>query len=132
MHHRGLVTKAVQAIRALQLELRYSKDEILSLYLTLAPMGGNLEGVRAASLAYFGKEPAALDLAESALLVALPQSPARVRPDRHARNALLARNHVLDRMVEEHRLGAKSGDGFYRDQSEWVAAADRINRQFQR
>jgi len=106
LQHRGLVTKAVQAIRALQLELRYSKDEILSLYLTLAPMGGNLEGVRAASLAYFGKEPAALDLAESALLVALPQSPARVRPDRHARNALRARNHVLDRMVEEGVIAA--------------------------
>ena len=106
LQHRGLVTKAVQAIRALQLEARYSKDEILSLYLTLAPMGGNLEGVRAASLSYFGKEPASLDLAQSALLVALPQSPARVRPDRHAANALKARNHVLDRMVEEGVIAA--------------------------
>ena len=101
LQHRGVLTKAVQAIRALQLEERYSKDEILSLYLTLAPMGGNLEGVRAASLSYFGKEPASLDLAESALLVALPQSPVRARPDRHAEAALKARNHVLDRMVEE-------------------------------
>jgi penicillin-binding protein 1C len=111
LQHRGLVTKAVQAIRALQLEARYSKDEILSLYLTLAPMGGNLEGVRAASLAYFGKEPASLDLAQSALLVALPQSPARVRPDRHAANALKARNHVLDRMVEEGVIAAADAAG---------------------
>jgi penicillin-binding protein 1C len=92
--------KVIQILRALQLEARYSKDEILALYLTLAPMGGNLEGVRAASLSYFGKESAALDLAESALLVALPQSPARQRPDRHARAALAGRDKVLRRMVD--------------------------------
>ena len=106
LQHRGVFTKAVQVIRALQLEERYSKDEILSLYLTLAPMGGNLEGVRAASLSYFGKEPASLDLAESALLVALPQSPVRARPDRHAQGALAARNHVLDRMVQDGVIAA--------------------------
>ena len=54
---RGLLTKAIQSARALQLEWRYSKREVLAIYLTLAPMGGNLEGVRAASFAYFGKEP---------------------------------------------------------------------------
>src|SRR5690606_2394806 len=70
MQRRGLGAKALQAVRALQLELRYSKEELLGLYLTLAPMGGNLEGVRAASLSYFGKEPASLTLAQSALLVA--------------------------------------------------------------
>ncbi len=100
-HGHGVVGKLLQIVRAAQLEERYSKDEILSLYLTLAPMGGNLEGVRAASLSYFGKEPASLDLAESALLVALPQSPVRQRPDRHAARALQGRDHVLDRMVEE-------------------------------
>ena len=56
---RGVVTKLIQMVRAVQLEERYSKEEILSLYLTLAPFGGNLEGVRAASLSYFGKEPSA-------------------------------------------------------------------------
>ncbi len=56
---RGIGTKLFQMIRAVQLEERYSKDEILSLYLTLAPFGGNLEGVRAASLVLFrqGAEP---------------------------------------------------------------------------
>ena len=53
-----------------------------TLYLTLAPYGGNIEGIRAASLAYFGKEPARLTTAEAALLVALPQSPEARRPDR--------------------------------------------------
>ena len=57
---------------------------MLALYLTLAPYGGNLEGIRAASLAYFGKEPKKLSLAEAALLVALPQSPELRRPDRSA------------------------------------------------
>jgi penicillin-binding protein 1C len=98
---RGVGTKLFQMVRALQLEERYSKDEILSIYLTLAPFGSNLEGVRAASLAYFGKPPSALDLSEAALLVALPQSPARDRPDRHGIAAAKGRDKVLARMVDE-------------------------------
>jgi penicillin-binding protein 1C len=86
-------------IRALQLEERYSKDEILSMYLTLAPFGGNLEGVRAASLSYFGKPASEIDLSEAALLVALPQSPVKQRPDRHAIRAAKGRDKVLARMV---------------------------------
>nr|WP_324288950.1 transglycosylase domain-containing protein [Hoeflea ulvae] len=54
---RSLQAKLRQMVRALQIERRMSKDEILALYLTLAPYGGNLEGVRAASLAWFGREP---------------------------------------------------------------------------
>ena len=98
---RGVLSKLLQMVRAVQLEERYSKDEILSIYLTLAPFGGNLEGVRAASLAYFGKEPGALDLSQAALLVALPQSPARKRPDRHALAAKAGRDKVLARMMGE-------------------------------
>jgi penicillin-binding protein 1C len=100
-HAHGVGTKLFQMLRALQLEERYSKDEILSLYLTLAPFGGNLEGVRAASLSYFGKDPSRLDLSEAALLVALPQSPAKQRPDRHAIRAAKGRDKVLARMVQE-------------------------------
>ncbi len=103
---RGLGTKLFQMARALQLEERYSKDEILSIYLTLAPFGGNVEGVRAASLAWFGKSPRALDLSEAAMLVALPQSPAKQRPDRHAIAAKRGRDKVLARMVAEGVLGA--------------------------
>jgi penicillin-binding protein 1C len=98
---RGLGTKFFQMIRAFQLEERYSKDEILSFYLTLAPFGGNLEGVRAASLSYFGKPASQIDLAQAALLVALPQSPVKQRPDRHAIAALKGRDKVLTRMVSE-------------------------------
>lgn len=79
---RTLSAKLRQIVRAFEIERHMSKDEVLGLYLTLAPYGGNLEGVRAASLAYFGKEPKKLSLAEAALLVALPQSPELRRPDR--------------------------------------------------
>jgi penicillin-binding protein 1C len=95
---RGIGAKLRQIARATQLEARYDKNEILALYLTLAPFGGNLEGVRAASLAYFGKEPGRLSLDEAALLVALPQSPERLRPDRHPEAAARGREKVLNRL----------------------------------
>ncbi len=94
---RSFSAKLRQVTRALELEHALTKDEILSLYLTLAPYGGNLEGIRAASLSYFGKEPRKLSLAESALLVALPQSPELRRPDRFPEAARAARDRVLDR-----------------------------------
>jgi penicillin-binding protein 1C len=88
-------------VRALEIERQLTKEQILDLYLALAPFGGNLEGVRAASIGYFGKEPKRLSLAESALLVALPQSPETRRLDRHPDVARSARDRVLDRMVED-------------------------------
>ncbi len=103
---RSVVAKLRQFVRALQLEHQFSKAEILDLYLALAPFGGNLEGVRAAAIAYFGKEPRRLSLAESALLVALPQSPETRRLDRHPDAARAARDRVLDRMVAEGRIAA--------------------------
>ena len=96
---RTFIAKLRQLVRAIELERRLSKDEILALYLSLAPYGGNLEGIRAASLAYFGKEPRRLTLAESALLVALPQSPEYRRPDRSVAAAHNARDRVLDRLA---------------------------------
>lgn len=96
---RSLSAKLRQIVRALELEHALSKHEILTLYLTLAPYGGNLEGIRAAALAYFGKEPRKLSLAEAALLVALPQSPELRRPDRFPDAARAARDRVLDRVA---------------------------------
>lgn len=103
---RSITAKLRQMARAVQLERRLGKDEILDLYLTLAPFGGNLEGVRAASFAYLGKEPKRLSLAESALLVALPQSPETRRLDRHPDAARAARDRVLTRMVEQGHVSA--------------------------
>ena len=99
-HPRSLLAKLAEMAKALALERLLSKQEVLGLYLTLAPFGGNLEGVRAASLAYFGREPARLSAAEAALLVAIPRSPERLRPDRHPEAARDARNRVLRRMAE--------------------------------
>ena len=86
---------------ALALEQRLDKAQILQLYLQLAPYGGNIEGVRAASLAYFGKEPKRLTPAEAALLVAIPQAPESRRPDRHPGRATDARGRVLERALRD-------------------------------
>jgi penicillin-binding protein 1C len=104
---RSFSAKLLQFVRAIQIERRLSKGEILELYLTRAPYGGNLEGVRAASLAYFGKEPRRLSVAEAALLVALPQSPEGRRPDRHQHAAQAARERVLQRAA----VAAITGEG---------------------
>lgn len=104
---RSLGSKIKQMLRALQIERRLSKREILERYLTLAPYGGNLEGVRAASLAYFGKEPKRLTVSEAALLVALPQLPEKRRPDRNLEIAHAARDRVLTRMVSAGLLGER-------------------------
>jgi penicillin-binding protein 1C len=107
---RSLADKLTEMIRAVQIEQRLSKSEILDLYLSLAPYGGNVEGLRAATLTYFGKEPKRLSTAEGALLVALPQAPEARRPDRRAAAARAARNRVIARL---------QGDGIInRDQAE--------------
>ncbi len=102
---RSFSAKLLQIARAVQIERRLSKEQILDLYLTHAPYGGNLEGVRAASLAYFGKEPKRLTVAEAALLVALPQLPEKRRPDRNLKAAEAARKRVLDRVAVAEVVG---------------------------
>ena len=104
---RSFSAKLLQIARAIQIERRLGKREILQLYLTHAPYGGNLEGVRAATLAWFGKEPKRLTVAEAALLVALPQSPESRRPDRNRSAALAARERVLAREA----VAAVTGEG---------------------
>lgn len=96
---RSLAGKIEQAQKALALERRADKATILTAYLHRAPYGGNLEGVRSASLAYFGKEPRRLSVAEAALLVAIPQAPEARRPDRRPHAARQARDRVLARAV---------------------------------
>jgi penicillin-binding protein 1C len=109
-HGKNAKGKVRQIVRALQLEDDLSKAEILRLYLRLAPFGGNIEGVRAATLAYFGKEPKRLSIGEAALLVALPQSPEARRPDRDWQAAMRARNRVLDRAHEVGVISAAERD----------------------
>ncbi|WP_288947612.1 penicillin-binding protein 1C [uncultured Paracoccus sp.] len=92
--------KARQMRLALALERRLEKHQILELYLRLAPYGANVEGIRAASLQWFGKEPRRLTPAQAALLVALPQSPEARRPDRSPSAAKAARDRVLARAAD--------------------------------
>jgi penicillin-binding protein 1C len=98
-NNRTIGAKLFQVVRALQIERRLDKRGILERYLAYAPYGGNIEGARAASLAWFGKEPTKLALREAALLVALPQSPERRRPDRFPAAAKAARDRVLLRLT---------------------------------
>ena len=107
---RTFAGKLHQIAFAREIETELSKTEILQLYLLLAPYGGNLEGIRAATLAYFGKEPGRLTPAEAALLVALPQSPEARRPDINPAAAEAARNRVLDRMVAANVLSLEESD----------------------
>ena len=103
-HRRTLAGKVRQAMGALWLEAHYSKQEILHAYLTLAPYGANVEGIEMASRYWFDKTPVALSHAEAALLVALPQSPARHRPDRFPKMARAARDRVLRKGFESGLL----------------------------
>ena len=99
LRERSLKTKIWQMIEALRLEKHWTKTEILEAYFTLAPYGGNIEGIKAATDAWFQKNPAHLTLNEIALLVALPQSPERRRPDRFPEAAYQAKQVVLSKIA---------------------------------
>ena len=98
-HERSMWGKAQQVLRAFQLEWHLQKEEILQLYLNIAPFGGTIEGVQAASYTYLDKPAKKLTHAEAALLAVLPQAPTRYRPDRHPQVAQKARDKVLRRMA---------------------------------
>ena len=105
---RTVGAKLREALRALQLERRYDKDELIELYLDLAPFGGNLEGVGAASFFYFGKRPEQLSIGEIALLVALPRSPSEYDPTRDPATARAARDRVLAQLAERGGIGERA------------------------
>ncbi|MEW6006890.1 MAG: transglycosylase domain-containing protein [bacterium] len=93
---RILRSKAIEILRALQLERKYSKRELLEIYLNMIPMGGNIEGVGAASYLYFGKPAKSISLSEASLLIALPKSPTAFRPDLYPEKAKKERNKIID------------------------------------
>jgi penicillin-binding protein 1C len=103
---RTICNKLIEAFRALQIEWHYSKEEILTLYFNMAPYGGNIVGVGAASHAYFNKSPKQLSLGEAALLAAIPNSPNLLRPDRHSKLAQKARDKVLSILVKQKKITA--------------------------
>jgi len=97
---RTMLNKIVEAVHAVQLESLYTKEDILKIYFEIAPYGGNIHGVKAASLRYFQKHPKDLSLSECALLAGLPQSPSYLRPDRYSARAETRRNRVLSSMLK--------------------------------
>ncbi len=108
---RTFVTKGIEAFRAVQMETRYGKDEILEFYLNAVPYGGNLIGVEAASQRYFGKRAKELSIEEAVLLAGLPQSPTRFRPDVFPKAAKRRRTQVLlecwrSGLIDEERYAA--------------------------
>jgi len=98
---RTYLNKLIESFRAVQLELHYSKDEILQLYLNLVPYGGNIEGIKAASLLYFGKAPQLLSLAEITALTIVPNRPSSLQPGTKNDALKTARNEWLTRFRKE-------------------------------
>jgi len=107
---RTAAAKVVESFRALQIEAIRTKEQVLEAYLNMAPYGGNVKGVEAASRIYFGKPARDLNLSEASLLAGLPQSPSRFRPDRHLDRALHRRDTVLMRMLEEGFISQNEHD----------------------
>lgn len=111
LNTRTISGKLQQIMRAIQLELCYSKRDLLEAHLNLMPYGGNIQGVGAASLIYFDKSAKRLGLSEALTLVLIPQSPARRAPaDDEPADLRDARMRLFARWVEEHPDPASSAD----------------------
>ena len=101
---RTMWQKMVEAVLATRLELRYSKDEILGLYASHAPFGGNVVGIEAASWRYFGRPAGEMSWAEAATLAILPNSPSSIRPGKNREKLLAKRNRLLFRLFENGEM----------------------------
>lgn len=98
---RTLRSKLIEAFRALQLRWNHTPEEVLEFWLNMAPFGGNIVGVGAASRFYFDKTPDRLSLGEAALLTALPRAPNTYNPVRRPDAALNVRSRVLQRLTND-------------------------------
>ena len=96
--------KFKELFKAMRLELAYSKQEILALYSSHAPFGGNVVGLEAASWRYFGRTPEQLSWAESAMLAVLPNSPSLIHLGRHRQKLLKKRNRLLKKLYQQQKL----------------------------
>lgn len=98
---RTYASKLIEMFRAFQLEWKYSKEEILQLYLNLAPYGGNIEGVKSASILYLNKNPDHLSLAEITALSIIPNRPSSLVPGKYNARIITERNKWLNRFAEQ-------------------------------
>ena len=99
---RTIFEKIIEAVLATRLELRYSKEEVLALYASHAPFGGNVVGLDAACWRYFGRDPSALSWAESSMLAVLPNSPSLIHPGKNREKLLMKRNRLLLKLKDTH------------------------------
>ena len=99
---RTIFEKLVESVLATRLELRYSKEEVLALYASHSPFGGNVVGLEAACWRYFGRDPKELSWAEAAMLAVLPNSPSLIHPGKNRQKLLVKRNRLLERLRSEH------------------------------
>jgi penicillin-binding protein 1C len=102
---RTFKNKIIESLRAINLELRYSKKQILAMYLNRLPFGGNVVGVETAARIYFGKTADNLSLAEAALLAGIPRDPNRYNPLRNLKLARERQKNVLKKMYESDAIG---------------------------
>lgn len=105
---RTVYQKLKEMLLATRLELGYSKSDILNLYASNAPFGGNVVGIEAASWRYFGKKPVLMSWAEAATLAVLPNSPALIHPGRNRDRLMQKRNALLDRLCLQGRIDSLS------------------------
>lgn len=101
---RTVVEKLIESVLATRLQFRYSKKEILSLYTSHAPFGGNVVGLEAACWRYFGREPKDLSWAEAAMLAVLPNSPALIHPGKNRDKLANKRDKLLAKLKETHLI----------------------------
>jgi penicillin-binding protein 1C len=104
---RTYLNKLIEVLRAVQLELHYSKDEILELYFNLLPYGGNVEGVKSASYIYFNRPPNKLSLSQCILLTVIPNNPNELRLDREIKYAVYSRNKWIKYFREHSTFDVK-------------------------
>ncbi len=123
----GLCEKPLEIARAVELERRFTKDEILEQYLNRVPMGNGIVGVERASEAYFGRPPGQLSLAEASLLAGIPQAPSITEPRRHLARARRRQAYVLDRI---EALGWRSAEEVSRARAEPMEVVTRVPRPF--
>ena len=107
---RTLIAKMTEALVAVRLEHRLSKDEILAIYLSLAPYGNQVAGITRASEVYFGVQPESLTVAQAAFLAGVPQRPSTYDPHRDSRAARSRQHRILEQLRRDHRIDALQAD----------------------
>ncbi len=112
--NRSYMNKLLEVILALRLEVRYSKDEILQLYVANAPFGANVVGLEAAAWRWYGRSPVALSWAENALLAVLPNAPSQLHPGQGRGPLKKKRDRLLTRLLQTQVL----------DSLEWKLAVE--------